>query len=1073
MNMISKVSALLATILPITLAGCVGGTPPTPPPVVVTVGTTGGTVTGPSGAQVVIPAGALGQDTPIGIAQADVGAPALPTGTPRFGPMFALTPHGTVFNVPVTVTIPFDPTKVSSGAKPTLYKTNAARNAWEEVAGATVSGGVMTGQVTGFSDFIVTDPPPPRREWEFKAFMGDGKLVSVKKPPAQTGGLVDDTHPYDGNRIGNVHSTEDGRTYWALALDPKGSIQRADSQIGNLVLLNHEQAFRKEAVDALLKLTITSVVLDLTSFQASDIIPYECVGSAECNLIISSRVKFRVKVSGFDQNGEPWRFDASSYALLNNVTGVGSPQPNPCQQDWQANYGISTTTDEPLAVGISSLWDKDDFNESATSSNCGYTVKLKKPITVFFNLSKVGVGKTFFLNTAVEVQTFNEVQGESSASAYFRDPVSPVGGNLEYTGLTPVNAIPPTDTAQEIPRCATAPDPAAGTLQWSAPTYDQKEGPVSRNPILVTRTGGSKGAVSVRVTSRDDTASAGADYTVVDTVVVFADGDTAPRTIEVPIQTDTTAEPDKRLTLVLSDPRGCSALGTPSTAVLNILDNDRVSTQIPTFTVGGTVSGLQGTGLVLEDRATFRDLAIAGNGPFTFPIRYALGQTYDVRVKTQPTNPIQTCGVINGTGTVAGNVTNILVNCTTSASQGGLDSSFGSGGKATLAFFATEAMALQADGKIVMVGGGGDFRVTRFNADGSPDAGFGSGGQVTTSFPGTIGTNDDNAHAVAIQPDGKIVVVGEAVSGRTGSGLFNRDFALVRYNANGSLDTGFGTGGFVTTDFGGSTDRAFAVVVQPDGKIVVSGDAANPGSDFGMARYNPDGSLDISFDGDGKVLTDIAGGADLAREMALQTDGKIIVVGPVTMGGSVVLENTGLARYNTNGSLDTGFGSSGKVTITKETVNNGVVIQPDGKIVLVGSRAGSTSGEQNFLIRRHNTDGSLDTGFGSGGTVVTDFGAVVDTDTANAVSVQPDGKLVAVGFVSSATPPGNNFAIARYTTGGSLDTGFDGDGLLTVDFFGGADAATGVVIQPDGKIVVGGSVRNGASTQVGLVRIVP
>jgi uncharacterized delta-60 repeat protein len=234
-------------------------------------------------------------------------------------------------------------------------------------------------------------------------------------------------------------------------------------------------------------------------------------------------------------------------------------------------------------------------------------------------------------------------------------------------------------------------------------------------------------------------------------------------------------------------------------------------------------------------------------------------------------------------------------------SAGALDPTFGVGGKVTTDFAGIfdVAMALQADGKIVVVGdsvvgGFGDFALARYNADGTLDDSFGTSGKVTTDFGG----DEDRAFDVAIQANGRIVVVGHSVAGDA------VDFALARYNADGSLDDGgpndstpadtFGTSGKVTTDFGGTIDLATSVVLQADGKIVVAGSTFGGGSeDFALARYNADGTLDDGFGTSGKVTTDF-GGSDRATSVALQTDGKIVVAGSTFGGG---FGGLALARY--------------------------------------------------------------------------------------------------------------------------------------------------------------------------------
>src|SRR5262249_33644368 len=187
---------------------------------------------------------------------------------------------------------------------------------------------------------------------------------------------------------------------------------------------------------------------------------------------------------------------------------------------------------------------------------------------------------------------------------------------------------------------------------------------------------------------------------------------------------------------------------------------------------------------------------------------------------------------------------------------------------------------------------------------GDLDPTFGTGGKGTTSFGGSVGNEGD---AMALQPDGKIIVVGTTDVGGGGS-----NFAVARYNADGTLDTTFSFDGKVTTDFGGD-DRAFSVAIQADGKIVVAGASlTNPGDDFALARYNPDGVLDHSVGTDGKVTTDFAGNFDAAFGVAIQSNGKIVVAGkaniPVSANTAEITDDFALARYNPDGSPDAGFG---------------------------------------------------------------------------------------------------------------------------------------------------------------------
>ena len=378
--------------------------------------------------------------------------------------------------------------------------------------------------------------------------------------------------------------------------------------------------------------------------------------------------------------------------------------------------------------------------------------------------------------------------------------------------------------------------------------------------------------------------------------------------------------------------------------------------------------------------------------------------------------------------------------------DGSLDTSFSGNGKQTTqhGFGSATGVAIQANGKIVAVGGGnGDFALARFNANGSLDTSFSGDGLETTDFFGA----DDRATGVGLQGDGKIVAVGQRSSGA------GDDFALARYNANGSLDTSFSGDGKQTTDFGfGADDGATAVAHQGNGKIVAVGRAGGgaTGNDFALARYNPNGSLDTSFSGDGKRRTDFgAGSDDRATGVGLQGDGKIVAVGQRSSGAA---DDFALARYNTDGSLDTSFSGDGKQTTDFGGSDgaNGVAIKGHGKIVAVGDTLTTTG--QSFALARYNPDGSLDTSFSGNGKERTFFPG---SDRANGMAIQADGKIVTVG----QTGDQGDFALARHTPNGSLDPSFSGDGKQTTDFggiYGGLESATGVAIQGDGKIVAVG-----------------
>ncbi len=400
------------------------------------------------------------------------------------------------------------------------------------------------------------------------------------------------------------------------------------------------------------------------------------------------------------------------------------------------------------------------------------------------------------------------------------------------------------------------------------------------------------------------------------------------------------------------------------------------------------------------------------------------------------------------------------------AAQGDLDPTFSGDGKVTTDFFGhadqANAVAIQSNGKIVAAGystdsgGNNDFSLSRYNSDGTLDLSFDADGKVTTDILG----NDDEARTVAIQSDGKIVVAGTAYNSTNTS----NDFALARYNPNGSIDTTFSGNGKVVTDFLGGSDQVTAVAIQSDGKIVAAGYTAGTSrGNFALARYNPNGSLDTTFSSDGKVITDF-GVSALGYGVAIQSDGKIVVVGSVETGN----EDFALARYNPNGSLDTTFSGDGEVTTDffgSYDEAYSVAIQSDGKIVAAGYAYHGATTSDDFALARYLSDGSLDTTFSGNGKVFTDFGSF---DEAYGVAIQSNGKIVVVGVTGTST---YDFALARFTPNGSLDLTFGSGGKVTTDFFVNDDIARGVAIQSDGKIVAAGdSVISGTNHDFALAR---
>jgi len=406
-----------------------------------------------------------------------------------------------------------------------------------------------------------------------------------------------------------------------------------------------------------------------------------------------------------------------------------------------------------------------------------------------------------------------------------------------------------------------------------------------------------------------------------------------------------------------------------------------------------------------------------------------------------------------------------------SAAPGDLDPTFGNGGIVITnipnvnngngpTLYAAYAMAIQPDGKIVVVGEGftnpndsWDFAVVRYNPDGSLDNSFGGGGMVNTP----IGNSQDVPHSVAIQTDGKIVVVGVTCSGVGTFGCTGVSFAVVRYNPDGSLDTSFNGTGIVSTPVGNADSGASDLAIQADGKIVVAGSSgifrsgSSGNGNFAIVRYNADGSLDTSFNSSGKVITPVG----YAGSIALQADGKIVAAGST---GNPLDSNFVTVRYNPDGSLDTSLNGTGIVITSVGGSGSGfadLAIQADGKIVVVGTSLAVDGNWRtaDFAIVRYNPDGSLDTSFGGTGKIL-----IPDSDSADyasSIAIQPNGKIIVAGYSYSIFAP--HIALVRLNPHGSLDTSFNGTGTVTTSVNNAGDTACSVAIQADGKIVVAGT----------------
>ena len=382
------------------------------------------------------------------------------------------------------------------------------------------------------------------------------------------------------------------------------------------------------------------------------------------------------------------------------------------------------------------------------------------------------------------------------------------------------------------------------------------------------------------------------------------------------------------------------------------------------------------------------------------------------------------------------------------AAPGDLDPTFGVAGVAAYHFpgpFINDkanAVAVQSDGKVVVAGtsnqnGTPRVSVVRWNTNGTLDATFGTAGTVLLNLTG----GETGTDILIQQQDGKIVV-----GGVTSPGGIN-DYCLLRFTTAGVLDPTWGTGGVVTTNFIGSHDVLGGIVQQSDDKIVAVGTVQSVG--LGVVRYNTDGSLDTSFGTGGKYTN--AALVDVRRVALQPTDGKIVAVGTANKVCNPC-GDFGVARVNTNGTTDTGFGVGGVVAIDLSGPDRGqaLAIQPDGAIVVVGGQGWGFSGASNFGIARLLSTGAPDSAFGSSGKLIVDVGGPTVLDEAFAVVLEPGGGITVAGEDSS------HKALVRLTAAGALDPAFGTGGIARSSGGGGP---FDLKRQTDGRLVAaGGSV---------------
>ena len=377
------------------------------------------------------------------------------------------------------------------------------------------------------------------------------------------------------------------------------------------------------------------------------------------------------------------------------------------------------------------------------------------------------------------------------------------------------------------------------------------------------------------------------------------------------------------------------------------------------------------------------------------------------------------------------------------AADGDLDSSFDSDGLQTLGFGdddTGEGVAFQPDGKVLVGGswdgGSANFAVARFNANGVPDPTFDGDGRADQTFGGA-----DFARAMALDANGRIVLAGYTnVSG-------NNDMAVVRLNPDGTPDMSFSGDGRQTVDFG-FDDRAEAVAIAEDGSIFAAGSIDGGSPDFAVAKLEPDGDPDTTFDGDGQASITF-GAVDHARAIALDVNGRVVLAGYTNANGT---NDMGIARFNADGTPDITFSGNALQTVTfavgADQRAEAMLIQPNGRIVVAGSWDGGSS---DYALARLEEDGDLDPTFDTDGMQNVTFGGA---DFAHGLAFSALGRLVVTGHTDQGPTP-SNFGVVQLLPNGSLDNGFSGDGLQTVDL-GADDRASAVAVRLN-RIAVAGS----------------
>ena len=404
------------------------------------------------------------------------------------------------------------------------------------------------------------------------------------------------------------------------------------------------------------------------------------------------------------------------------------------------------------------------------------------------------------------------------------------------------------------------------------------------------------------------------------------------------------------------------------------------------------------------------------------------------------------------------------------AQFGTLDTSFGRGGIVITPFngfdAAVQSLLIQPDKKIIAGGsitksGTTQFSLARYNSDGNLDETFGNLGQVITEYPELMVMT-----SMALQSDGKIIEAGNLYN----SSVSISRFVLVRYHSNGILDTSFGIDGRVITNISDKLDRIASILIQNDGKIIASGATSDDAtySDFAMVRYNSDGTLDTSFGNNGVVVTSIKAW-DYANAITTQNDNELIIAGATSKDFDLTLGfdyNFSVAKFDKYGVLDPTFGDGGFVIIASPDANEkalSVKVLSDGKIVLAGEHHSS---KYAFMLAQLFPNGNLDASFGDNGVVVNGL----SNEFIESVAMQIDGKFLITEYHGTGGCCSADIKLMRFLEDGNFDTTFGTNGIVTADFLNENNQANSIVVQDDGKILIGGVSGNQIHSDYGLAR---